>query len=36
MHISSLIKQRARKQGMDFQLKYLKRTKKYYYRDETP
>ena len=36
MHINSLIKQRARKQGMHFQFKSLKMMKKYYYRDETP
>ena len=36
VHISSLIKQRARSQGMHFQFKSLRRTKKYYYRDETP
>ena len=36
MHTCSLIKQRARKQGMNFQFKSLKRMKKSYYWDETP
>ena len=31
-----LIKQRARKQGMNFQFKSLKRMKISYYQDETP